>query len=207
VGNDSFAALRGKPIMIGSDTRIGWWNFVREKFGYSDSQIRPYTFNLAPFLADQQALQQGYLGSEPFLVKQAAGFNPVVLRLSDAGFAGYAGLISTSTSMVKNHADIVRRFLDASAEGWRSYLTGDPAPGDALMLQANSGMSAALLAYGRGVLKSQGIVMGGDADKLGVGAMTDARWAEFFKSMVAAKLYPADLAYRDAYTLQFVGPH
>jgi NitT/TauT family transport system substrate-binding protein len=205
VGNDSFAALRGKPIMIGSDTRIGWWNFVKQKFGYSDSQIRPYTFNLAPFLANKNALQQGYLGSEPFLVKQAAGFDPVVLRLSDAGFAGYAGLISTSTAMVKDHADIVRRFLDASAEGWRSYLTGDPAPGNALMLKANPGMSAALLAYGRGVLIKQGIVMGGDAEKLGIGAMTDARWKAFFDSMVAAKLYPADLPYKSAYTLQFVG--
>jgi NitT/TauT family transport system substrate-binding protein len=205
VGNDSFAALRGKPIMIGSDTRIGWWNFVKQKFGYSDSQIRPYTFNLAPFLANKNALQQGYLGSEPFLVKQAAGFDPVVLRLSDAGFAGYAGLISTSTAMVKDHADIVRRFLDVSAEGWRSYLTGDPAPGNALMLKANPGMSAALLAYGRGVLIKQGIVMGGDAEKLGIGAMTDARWKAFFDSMVAAKLYPADLPYKSAYTLQFVG--
>jgi len=205
VGNDSFAALRGKPIMIGSDTRVGWWNFVKQKFGYTDDQIRPYTFNLAPFLANKQALQQGYLGSEPFLIKQAAGFDPVVLRLSDAGFAGYAGLIAASRDMVAQHADIVRRFLAASAEGWRDYLTGDPAPGDALMLQANPGMNAALLAYGRGVLKSQGIVMGGDAAKLGVGAMTDARWAAFFQSMVAAGLYPADLDYHQAYTLQFVG--
>jgi NitT/TauT family transport system substrate-binding protein len=212
VGHDSFAALRGQPIMIGADTRVGWWNFVRQKFGYSDSQIRPYTFNLAPFLANPQAIQQGYLGSEPFLIRQEAGFTPVVLRLSDAGFAGYAGLISTSTAMATTHADIVRRFLAASAEGWRSYLTGDPAPGDALMLKANPGMSPALLAYGRSVLKSpgnvtQGIVMGGDAASLGIGAMTDARWHAFFASMVAAGLYPSDLDYKKAYTLQFTGPH
>jgi NitT/TauT family transport system substrate-binding protein len=204
-GNDSFAALRGKPIMIGSDTRVGWWNFVKQKFGYTDAQIRPYTFNLAPFLASNNAIQQGYLGSEPFLIRQQAGFDPVVLRLSDAGFAGYAGLISTSRDMVQNRADVVRRFLAASAEGWRDYLTGNPAPGDALMLKANPGMTEALLAYGRGVLKSQGIVMGGDAEKLGIGAMTDARWEDFFKSMVAAGLYKADLDYKQAYTLEFVG--
>jgi len=204
-GHDSFAALRGQPIMIGADTRIGWWNFVREKFGYSDDQIRPYTFNLAPFLANPNALQQGYLGSEPFLVQQEAGFKPVVLRLSDAGFAGYAGLISTSRAMVTTHPDIVRRFLAASAEGWRSYLTGNPAPGDALMLKANPGMSAALLDYGRNTLKTQGIVMWGDAATLGIGAMTNARWKAFFDSMVAARLYPATLPYQNAYTLQFTG--
>lgn len=49
-GKDSFAALRGKPIMIGAATRIGWWNFLKAKYGYEDSQIRPYDFNLAPFL-------------------------------------------------------------------------------------------------------------------------------------------------------------
>ena len=204
-GHDSFAALRGQPIMIGADTRIGWWNFVREKFGYSDDQIRPYTFNLAPFLANPNALQQGYLGSEPFLVQQEAGFKPVVLRLSDAGFAGYAGLISTSRAMVTTHPDIVRRILAASAEGWRSYLTGNPAPGDALMLKANPGMSAALLDYGRNTLKTQGIVMWGDAATLGIGAMTNARWKAFFDSMVAARLYPATLPYQNAYTLQFTG--
>ena len=204
VGNDSFAALRGKPIMIGADTRIGWWNFVREKFGYSDSQIRPYTFNLAPFLADKNAIQQGYLGSEPFLIRQVAGFDPVVLKLSDAGFAGYASLISTSRDTVAQRPDLVRRFLAATAEGWRSYLTGDPAPGDALIRQANPDMSQALLDYGRGVLKKDGIVLGGDAARLGAGAMTDARWAEFFASMVRAKLYPADMPYRQAYTLRFI---
>ncbi len=53
-GNDSFPALKGKPIMISADTRVGWWNFLKAKFGYTDSQIRPYTFNLAPFLSDQR---------------------------------------------------------------------------------------------------------------------------------------------------------
>ena len=203
VGHDNFAALRGQPIMIGSDTRVGWWNFVREKFGYSDDQIRPYTFNLAPFLADKMALQQGYLGSEPFLVKQAAGFDPVVLSLADAGFAGYASLISTSTEMAAQHPDVVKRFLAASEEGWHDYLDGNPAPGDALIKQANSDMTDALLEYGRAALKSHGIVEGGDAAKWGIGVMTDARWATFFQSMVAAKLYPADLDFHAAYTLTF----
>jgi NitT/TauT family transport system substrate-binding protein len=204
VGHDSFAALKGVPIMIGSDTRVGWWNFVRAKFGYSDAQIRPYTFNLAPFLADKMAVQQGYLGSEPFLVKQAAGFDPVVLSLADAGFAGYASLIATSRETVTTRADLVRRFLAATAEGWHDYLDGDPAPGNALIKQANPEMTDALLAYGRQALKSHGIVESGDALRLGIGAMTDARWADFFHSMVAAGLYPAGLDYHAAYTLQFV---
>jgi NitT/TauT family transport system substrate-binding protein len=203
-GHDTFQSLRGQKIMIGSDTRVGWWNFVREKFGYTDDQIRPYTFSLAPFLADPDAIQQGYLASEPFLVRQQGGFTPVVLSLADAGFAGYASLIATSRDLVGKNPALVQRFVDATAEGWHSYLDGDPAPGNALIRAANPDMSQALLDYGRGVLKSHGIVESGDALALGVGAMTDARWKQFFESMVKAKLYPGDMDYTHAYTLEFV---
>lgn len=205
VGNDSFAALRGKPIMIGADTRVGWWNFVRQRFGYSDDQIRAYTFSLAPFFANTQAIQQGYLTSEPFLVRQQGGFDPVVLKLSDAGFAGYASLISASRETVARRADLVARFLAATAEGWKTYLHGDPAPGDALIRQANPEMSPELLAYGRRALREGGIVESGDAETLGIGAMTEARWHDFFASMVQAGLYANDMNWKAAFTLQFVG--
>ena len=128
VGNDSFPALKGKPILIGADTRASWWRFLAGKFGYTDAQIRPYTFNMQPFLADKTLVQQGYLGSEPFAIEQAAHFKPVVLLLADAGFAGYANIVTTSTKLVTEKPDLVQRFIDASIEGWYSYLYGDPAP-------------------------------------------------------------------------------
>ncbi len=204
MGNDSFLAMKGQPIMIGADTRIGWWNFMRQKFGYTDDQIRPYAFSLAPFLADKHAIQQGYLGSEPFLVKQQAGFDPVVLLLSDAGFTGYASLITTSQALVHSNPGLVQRFVDATAEGWQSYLESDPAAGNALIKQANPDMTDALLEYGREALRSHGIVESGDAETGGIGAMTDLRWQDFFTEMVQAGLYPSSMDYRKAYTLQFV---
>ncbi len=203
-GNDSFEALKGKPIMIGSDTRVGWWNWVRAKYGYTDSQIRPYTFNLQPFLADPKAIQQGYIGSEPFAIQQAAGFKPVVLLVADSGFAGYASLIATSDKNIKERPELVQKFVDASIEGWYSYLYGDPAPANAAIKKANPEMSDALLAYGRDILKSKGIVDSGDALKDGIGAMTPARWAEFLRTMTKEGVYPAGLDASRAYTTQFV---
>ena len=97
-GNDSFAALKGKPIMIGSDTRVGSWIFLKKKFGYTDDQIRPYTFSVAPFLADPKAIQQGYLSSEPFTI-EGAGVKPVVLLIADAGYSSYSSLIETSQKL------------------------------------------------------------------------------------------------------------
>jgi NitT/TauT family transport system substrate-binding protein len=204
MGNDSFAALKGKPILISSDTRIGWWNFLKAKFGYTDSQIRPYTFNLAPFLADKHAIQQGFLGSEPYSIKAATGMTPVVLLVADAGFSGYASLIGVSDKNIEERPDLVRRFVDASIEGWYSYLYGDPAPGNTLILKANPEMTQQLIDYGRGAIKSHGILDSGLALKLGIGAMSDARWAAFYKSVLAEGIYPPGLDVKKAYTLQFV---
>jgi NitT/TauT family transport system substrate-binding protein len=203
-GNDSFAALKGKPILIGADTRSGWWRFLAGKYGYSDSQVRPYTFNLQPFLADKTLVQQGYLGSEPFAIEQQAGFKPVVLMLADAGYAGYANIVTTSRKLVTEKPDVVQRFIDASIEGWYSYLDGDPTPANKLIKQDNPEMPDALLTYGRDVMKTHGIVESGDALKLGIGAMTDARWAEFYRSMAAVGVYPKGLDVTKAYTLRFV---
>ena len=203
-GNDSLAALKGKPIMISADTRIGWWNFLKAKFGYTDAQIRPYTFNLAPFLADKSAIQQGFLGSEPFSIKQAAGFDPVVMLVADGGFTGYASLIATSDKRIAQQPDLVKRFVEASIEGWYAYLYGDPAPGNALIRKDNPEMTEALIAYGRESLKTHGILTSGDEANVGIGAMTAARWQAFYDSTREQGLYPAGMDVSKAYTLTFV---
>ncbi len=53
-------------------------------------------------------------------------------------------------------------------------------------------------------MKEYGIVDSGDAKTDGIGAMTEARWRDFFETMVKAGVYPADLDFRKAFTLQFV---
>jgi NitT/TauT family transport system substrate-binding protein len=202
-GNDSLAALKGKPIMIGSDMRITSWVFLKSKFGYTDDQIRPYTFSVAPFLADPKAVQEGYLSSEPFTI-ESQGVKPVVLLLADAGYTSYGSLIQTSAKLVQENPDLVQRFVDASIEGWYSYLYGDPAPANTLIKSDNPEMTDALLAYGIAKIKEYGIVDSGDAKISGIGAMTEARWQEFFGTMANAGIYPKDLDFRKAFTLRFV---
>ena len=202
-GNDSLAELKGKPIMIGSDTRVTSWQFLKQKFGYTDDQIRPYTFSVAPFLADKKAIQQGYLTSEPFIIEKE-GVQPVVMLLADAGYLSYGALIETSQKLAREKPDLVQRFVDASIEGWDSYLYGDPSPGNALIKRDNPEMTDALIAYGIRKIKENGIVDSGDAKTSGIGAMSEQRWRDFFEAMVKAGLYPADLDVGRAYTLQFV---
>lgn len=202
-GEDDLAALKGKPIMIGSDTRVTSWQFLKQKFGYTDDQIRPYAFSVAPFLADPKAIQQGYLTSEPFTIVKA-GVKPVVMLLADAGYSSYGALIATSQKLVHDNPDLVQRFVNASIEGWYSYLYGDPKPANELIKRDNPEMTDELLAYARDKMKEYGIIDSGDAKTNGIGAMTEERWRDFFETMVKAGIYPSDLDFHRAFTLQFV---
>jgi NitT/TauT family transport system substrate-binding protein len=189
--------------MIGSDMRVTAWLFLKARFGYSDSQIRPYTFNLAPFLADKEAVQQGFATSEPYLVAQQ-GIKPVVFLLADNGYTSYNSVIQTAKKLVAENPDLVQRFINASAEGWYSYLYGDPAPGNALIKSDNPDMTDDLITFGRNTMKEDGIVDSGDALANGIGAMSDKRWADFFEVMADQGLYAKDMDYHQAYTLRFV---
>ena len=203
-GDDSFAALKGKPIAVSTNTRASWWNYLKAKYGYSDSQLRPYSFSLTSFFTNPTSVQEAYVTSEPYLVHQQTGKWPVVLMLSDSGFDGYASLIATSEKLVQTNPGLVQRFIDASIEGWYSYLYGDPSPAFAAIQKANPDMSTGLLHYGYDQLKERGIVDSGDTKTLGLFAMTDARWASFFNQMAATGLYDKSMNYKAGYTLQFV---
>jgi NitT/TauT family transport system substrate-binding protein len=202
-GNDSLAALKGKPIMIAAASRNNYWLFLRARYGFTDDQIRPYTFNMAPWLADKQAIQQGFVTSEP-LKAEKAGVKPVVHLLADNGYVSYATTLETRQQLVKEHPDVVQRFVDASLEGWYSYLYGDHTAADALIKKDNPEMDDEQIAYSHRKMLEYGIVDSGDALKLGIGAMTDARWREFADQMIQAGVYSPDLDVKKAYTLQFI---
>ena len=111
---------------------------------------------------------------------------------------------STNFKLIEEHPEIVQKFVDASIKGWVDYLYGDPSPANALIKKDNAEMNDALIAYGVAKIKEYGIVDSGDSKKDGIGAMSDARWQEFFDTMSKAGLYPAGMDYKKAYTLQFV---
>jgi NitT/TauT family transport system substrate-binding protein len=203
-GNDTLEAMKGKPILISAASRENFWKFLTARYGFTDDQIRPYTFNMAPFLADRHAIQQGYLTSEPYAIELATGEKPVTILLADQGYAGYAAMIATTRAMIETKPDLVQRFISATMAGWASYLGADPEPANKLIKQDNPEMTDAILAHAITGMKQYGLISSGDAATLGIGAMTDARWRDFFAFASAAEVYPADLDYRRAYDLRFV---
>ena len=202
---DRMEDLEGKPILIGAASHTTFWPWLKATYGLKESQARPYTFNIQPFLADKNVVQQGYLSSEPYAIERAAHFKPTVLLLADHGWPPYATTIACMASTVKARPRAIAAFVRASMEGWKSYLEGDPAPGNALIKKDNPAMTDDLLAYGIKVTKADGVVLGGDAARLGIGIVTDAREQQTYDMLVRLKLLdPKKVDLKKTYTTEFV---
>ncbi len=203
----SLAQMKGKPIMIADASTVAFWPWLKAKYGFDDTQIRKYTFNLAPFLVDPKAIQEGYLTSEPYTIEQQGHFAPQVFLLADNGYPGYANMVVVPQKWIASNPAAVQAFVDATRDGWKAYLTGNPTPANVLIKKDNPDMTDGLIAQAIAKMKSYGIVISGDAATAGIGAMTDARWKTFFDSMSSEGLYSKTLPYRNAYDLRFVTHH
>jgi NitT/TauT family transport system substrate-binding protein len=176
-GFDGFEKLKGRTLLIGNGGRVTYWPFLKKKYGLRDEQLRPYTFNMAPFLADK-----------------------------NAGFSAYQTTIAISRKMAVEKKELVQRFVDATLEGWAQYLKGGPATAAAndLIKKHNPDQTDDRIAYAVKVLNERGIVMSGDALKDGIGAMSAARWKGFYDQMADVDVLPKGLDVARAFTLDFV---
>jgi NitT/TauT family transport system substrate-binding protein len=204
VGLDHWTDLPKAAAFVGKEGLASFYQWMRVAYGFREENVKPYNFNAAPFIADKNSIQQGYLTSEPFAVEKQGGFKPNVFLLADHGYSGYSTTIETRADIVAKSPDLVRRFVEASAIGWRHYLYGDNANANAAIKHDNPDMTDEQIAFSIAKLKEYGIVDSGDAVKLGIGAMTDARMKDFFDEMAKAGVVKPDLDYKKAYTLQFV---
>ncbi|HEY8334472.1 MAG TPA: ABC transporter substrate-binding protein [Tardiphaga sp.] len=196
--------LKPLTIFISKEGIAGYFQWMKNEFGFSDAKVKPYTFNAQPFLADKNSAMQGYVTSEPFVVEKQAGFKPTLILLADYGFDGYSTLIETRRELVDKKPDLVQRFVDASIVGWYNYLYGDNKPANDLIKKLNPEMTDDMLAYSTAKMKEYGIVDSGDSLRDGIGAMSEARVASFFDKMSRAGVVKRDIDFRKAYTLQFV---
>jgi len=205
-GFDSFEKMKGRPLLISNGSRSTFWPYLRKKYGLSDAQLRPYNFNMAPFLADPQAIQQGFLTSEVYSIAKALGKEPEVLLIADAGFSAYQTTIAISRKLAREKKELIQRFVDATLEGWAQYLEGGPATdaANALIKKDNPEQTDDRIHHAIKKLNAKGIVRSGDALSGGIGAMSDARWQGFYESMVDVDVLPKGLDARQAYTLEFV---
>ncbi len=205
-GYEKFEALKSAPLaLIAKDAQFSWWQWLKATHGFRDEALKPYNYNLGPFLTNPKAIQQGYSVAEPIYVEKQGRFKPVVHLLADHGFSTYSTVIETRTDTVTRQPDLVQRFVDASIIGWVNYLYGDRKAAHALMLRDNPEMTADELESSVALMKQQGIVDSGDALTQGIGAMNPARVLDFYQQMVKAGLYKSgDVDLGRVATFEFV---
>src|ERR1700758_3329333 len=162
--------LKPLTLFISKDGITSYFQWLKSEYGFSEKNVRPYTFNAQPFIASPQSAMQGYVTSEPFAVEKAAGFKPGVILLADAGFNTYSTMIETRQEVIEKKPDLVQRFVDASIGGWYHYIYGDNSAGNAMIKKFNPEMTDDLLANSVAKMKEYGIVDSGDSLRDGVGA-------------------------------------
>lgn len=205
-GYETFANLKNAPLaLIAKDGQFSWWQWLKVTHGFKDEALKPYNYNLGPFLANNKAIQQGYSVAEPIYIENQGKFKPVVHLLADHGFSTYSTLIEARTETVKAKPELVQRFVNASIIGWVNYLYGNRKAANDLMIKDNPEMSEAEMEASVALMKSQGIVDSGEAGANGIGAMNAARIKDFYDQMVKAGLYKAgEVDLSQVATLQFV---
>ena len=203
-GIDEFKDLKQLTLYVSKEGMASYYQWLKADFGFKDQQVKPYTFNAQPFLADRRSAMQGYVTSEPFAIEKQGRFKPKIFLLADQGFNSYSTLIETRRELVEKKPDLVQRFVDASILGWYNYLYGNNAPANALIKQHNPEMTDELLAYSVDKMKEYGIVDSGDSLTMGIGAMTDVRMISFFDKMVRVGVIKPNVDFRKSYTLRFV---
>jgi NitT/TauT family transport system substrate-binding protein len=205
-GYENFAKLKDAPLaLIAKDGQFSWWQWLKAVHGFKDEALKPYNYNLGPFLSNKKSIQQGYSVAEPIYIENQGKFKPVVHLLADHGFSTYSTVIEARTDTVKARPELVQRFVDASIVGWVNYLYGKRAAANAMMMKDNPEMTEAEIEASVALMKQQGIVDSGEAKANGIGAMSNARIKDFYEQMVKAGLYKAgEVDLSKVATLQFV---
>ncbi len=205
VGLDKFEDLKkAQTAFVSAGALNTFYAWMKLAYGFTDEITKPYNYNSAPFISDKHSIQQGYVTSEPHDVEKMGGFKPNVFLLADHGYSTYATLLETRRDIVEKNPDLVQRFVDASTIGWYHYLYGDNTAANAMIRKENPDLTDEEIKFAVDKIKEYGIVDSGDTLKLGIGAMTDEHWKDFFDKMVKIGIVPADTDFKKIYTTKFV---
>lgn len=199
----SLADLRGHPIMISPEATDNYWAFLKQRYGYTDSQIRRYTGNSSVFVSDPTVSQQGYVTNDAPRMR-AEGLRIRDFLLADEGYSAYGTLIVARRSLVERQPALVESFLSASLAGWCRYLHGDRTAGDALILAGNPDYTQRDADDAVAAIRRLGLVEGGDAATGGIGSMSRDRWTSYLSQMKDTGLYGSDLDLSAVYTTRFL---
>ena len=181
-----------------------FYQWMTTAYGFKLENVKPYTFNPAPFIADKNSIEEGYVTSEPFAVEREGHFKPNIFLLADHGYSSYSTTIETRNDMVAKNIPTSCSVSSTPRRSVGIISLRRQCEGERADQKDNPEMTDEQIAFSIAKIKEYGLVDSGDALMRGVGAMSDERIKAFYDQMVRAGVVKAGLDYKKAYTLQFV---
>jgi NitT/TauT family transport system substrate-binding protein len=204
-GVEKFLDLIKLPtIFVSSEGAVSYYRWLKASFGFRDEQVKRYTFNPQPFIADKLSAMQGYVTSEPFSIERVAGFKPKVFLLADQGYDTYANTIEAHRQRLAYRPETCQKFVEASIIGWYNYLYGDNEAANLLIKKHNPEITDAAISYAITQMKEHGIVDSEKSRALGIGSMTETTVESFFEKMVKSGVQNPAVDWRSAFDNRFV---
>jgi NitT/TauT family transport system substrate-binding protein len=195
----SFADLEGHTIAVKPGST--WFQYLVKRYRLDQVHEIPATMSVANFVADPQYIQQAFATSEPFFARKA-GIAIRVLLTSDAGYNPYR-VMFTSRDFLREHPDVVAKFVRASIRGWREYLS-NPEPAHAVIAKLNPAIDADWMQFSWRALRDGHFVTGEDPRGGQLGQMTAERWTTMYQQLLALGVINKPFDAATAYTLEFV---
>jgi len=194
----TFADLEGHSIA--AQPGATWLKYVIRRYNLHNVREIPATLSIANFIAEPGYVQQIFVTSEPFFAQQA-GVKVRSILISSSGYDPYR-VQFTTRAFAAQHPDVVRKFVQASIQGWRHYLA-DPGPTDAALLKLNPALNPAQEAFTAAALKNGGFITGNNPSGAQIGQMTAARWNTIYEQLKSLGILQGPVDPSTAYSLQF----
>ena len=195
----SFADLNGRAIAVKPGSI--WFQYLVKKFNLDKVREIPATYSVANFLQDPGYIQQAFVTSEPFFAEKA-GAKVRTMLVSDTGYSPYR-VYMTSQDLLKEHPEVVAKFVRASTKGWRDYIA-DPSVANKEIGRLNPAMNAEWTEFSARTLKEMKFETGDGPDGDQLGRFTEQRWATMYQQLVDLKVITEPIDPKTAYTMQFL---
>ncbi len=164
-----------KEGTIAMEPGLPYAAFLKKKYGPPRATVVPHDGGVARFLTDKSFAQQCYVTSEP-ITARSKGADLKVMLIADEGFNPYVGVVITRRRLWNESPELVRSFVRAVREGWRTYLD-DPAPMNLVMGRLNRSMAPEVFMAAAAAQKPL-------IEAAPLGAMSKERWETLGKQLV-----------------------
>jgi NitT/TauT family transport system substrate-binding protein len=197
----TFRDLDGKTIMaIAGST---WIDYVQNHYGIAFNVV-PADYGLARFMADKDYIQQCFITNEPYFA-ELNGQKTRALLIANSGYDPYR-VIFTSRTFAREHPDVVRSFVAASARGWVEFMHGDASAARARIQADDPSQSPPLMDYSIAAMTRYQLVEGDPAKGERAGLITPERITALMKALVDLKIMDSPPALGEFVSFDFLPP-